>query len=179
VHSIIISKYSTYSPRFHKHDSHELHHTFHSDIPFFGEDIGPLSFIDWMWDTKKLVQPFFNRYSQYDILRHVISRFVRRACEWWHQRPFQVEKGRASCINTFYELKACMWKHFVPSSSYRNTQEQQSRLENFIHIGDAFIQNLKKFSCQEIDFKDKHDFLLSKKREIEKQREIKKQIDHV
>jgi len=132
-----------------------------------------------MWDTKKLVQPFFNRYSQYDILRHVISRFVRRACEWWHQRPFQVEKGRASCINTFYELKACMWKHFVPSSSYRNTQEQQSRLENFIHIGDAFIQNLKKFSCQEIDFKDKHDFLLSKKREIEKQREIKKQIDHV
>jgi len=166
-----MSTYSTYSPRLHKHDSHELHHTFHSDIPFFGEDIGPLSFIDWMWDTKKLVQPFFNRYCQYDILMHVISRFVGRACEWWYKRQFQVEKGRASCINTFYELKACMWKHFVPSS-YRITREQQSRLENFIDIGDTFIQNLKKFSRQERDFKDKLDFLLSKKREIEKQREI-------
>ena len=36
--------------------SYELHHTIHSDIPFFGEDIGPISFRDWMWDTEKLVQ---------------------------------------------------------------------------------------------------------------------------
>jgi len=28
------------------HSSHELHHTIHSDIPFFGEDIGPISFRD-------------------------------------------------------------------------------------------------------------------------------------
>ena len=71
-----------------------------------------------------------------------------------------------------------MWKHFVPFS-YRITREQQSRLENFIDIGDAFIQNLKKFSRQERDCKDNLDLLLSKKREIEKQREIKKQRDHV
>jgi len=45
-----MSTYSTYSPRLHKHGSDELHHTFHSDIPFFGEDIGPISFRDWMWD---------------------------------------------------------------------------------------------------------------------------------
>jgi len=140
-----MSTYFTYSPRLHKHGRHELHHTFLSDIPFFGEDIGPLSFIDWMWDTKKLVQPFFNRYSQFDILLHVISRFVGYAYEWWQKRQLRMEKRRESCINTFYELKACMWKHFVPSS-FRITRENQFRLEIFIDIGDAFIQNLKKFS---------------------------------
>jgi len=173
-----MSTYSTYSSRLHRHSSNALHHTIHSDISFFGEDTGPISFIDWMWDTEKLVQPLFCKYSQSDILSHVISRFLGRACEWWHQRQFQVKKGRSSCINTFYELKACMWKHFVPFS-YRITREQQSRLENFIDIGDAFIQNLKKFSRQERDCKDNLDLLLSKKREIEKQREIKKQRDHV
>ena len=35
--------------------SHELHHIIHSDIPFFREDTRPISFIDWMWDTEKLV----------------------------------------------------------------------------------------------------------------------------
>jgi len=98
--------YSPNSPSLHKHGSHYLHHTFHSDIPFFGEDIGPISFIDWMWDTEKLVQPLFNRYSQSDILRHVISGFVGRAYEWWKKRQLRVEKRRKSCINTFYELKA-------------------------------------------------------------------------
>ena len=75
-----------------------------------------------MWDTEKLVQPLFSKYSQFDILRHVISKFVERAYEWWKKRQVRVEKGRASCINTFYELKACMWKHFVPSS-FRITRE--------------------------------------------------------
>jgi len=69
----------------------------------------------------------------------------------------------------FYELKACMWKKFIPSS-FRITREQQSRIENFIDIGDAFIQKLKKFSRQERDFKDQLDLLLSKKREKEIQR---------
>jgi len=36
-------------------NSNELHHNIHSDIPFFGEDIGPISFRDWIWDTEKLV----------------------------------------------------------------------------------------------------------------------------
>jgi len=118
-----MSTYSTYSPRLHRHSSNELHHTIHSGIPFFREDIGPISFRDWMWDTEKLVQPLFHKYSQSDILRHVISRFVGRACEWWHQRQSRVVKGRESCINTFYELKACMWKKFIPSS-FRITREQ-------------------------------------------------------
>jgi len=109
-----MSTYSTYSPRLHKHSSHELHHTFHSDIPFFGEDIGPISFRNWMWDTEKLVQPLFSTYSQFDILRHVTSKFIGRASKWWQKRQSRVQKGRESCINTFYELKTCMWKHFIP-----------------------------------------------------------------
>ena len=56
-----------------RHSSYELHHIIHSHIPFFGEDIGPISFRDWMWDTKKLVQPLFSKYSYIDILRHVTS----------------------------------------------------------------------------------------------------------
>ena len=59
-----------------RRNSNELHHTIHSDIPFFREDIGPISFRDWIWDTEKLVQPLFCKYSQLDILRHVTSRFV-------------------------------------------------------------------------------------------------------
>jgi len=118
-----MSTYSTYNPRLHKHDSDELHYTFHSDIPFFREDIGLISYIHWMCDIEKLVQPLFRKYSQFDILRHVNYRFVGRAYEWWQKRQVRVEKGRASCINTFYEMKACMWKHFVPSS-FRITREQ-------------------------------------------------------
>ena len=29
-----------------RHNSNELHHNIHSDIPFFGEDIGPISLRD-------------------------------------------------------------------------------------------------------------------------------------
>ena len=123
------------------HRSHELRHTIHSDIPFFGEDIGPISFKDWMWDTEKLVQPLFSKYSHIDILRHVTSRFVGRAFDWWQERQYRVQMGRTSCINTFYELKTCMWKHFIPTS-FRITKAQQARIEDFIDIGDAFIQNI-------------------------------------
>jgi len=161
-----MSTYSTYSPRLHKHGSHELHHTFHSDIPFFREDIGPISFRDWMWDTEKLVQPLFSKYSQFDILRHVTSRFIGRASEWWQERQYRVKKGRTSCINTFYELKTCMWKHFIPPS-FRITKAQQARIEDFIDIGDAFIQNIAKFSRLEIDFKHNLDLLLSEQRKKE------------
>ena len=76
-----------------RHSSHELHHPIHSDIPFFGEDIRPISFRDWMWDTEKLVQSLFSKYSQIDILRHVTSRFVGRAFDWWQERQFNVKKG--------------------------------------------------------------------------------------
>jgi len=144
-----------------------LHHTIHSDIPFFGEDIGPISFRDWMWDTEKLVQPMFSKYSHIDILRHVTSRFVGHAYEWWQEREYRVKKGRTSCINTFYELKVCMWKHFIPSS-FRITKVQQARIEDFIDIGDAFIQNIAKFSRLEKDFKHNLDFLLSEQRERQK-----------
>jgi len=54
-----------------------------------------------------------------------------------------------------------MWKHFIPLS-FRITIEQQARIENFIDIGDAFIQNLAKFSRLEKDFKHNLDLLLSK-----------------
>jgi len=60
-----------------------------------------------------------------------------------------------------------MWKHFIPPS-FRITKEQQSMIEDFIDIGDAFIQNLAKFSRLEKDFKNNLDLLLSEKREREK-----------
>jgi len=69
-----------------RHSSRELHHSIHSDISFFGEDIGPISFRDWMWDTEKLVQPLFSKYSQVDILRHITYRFIGRVCEWCQKR---------------------------------------------------------------------------------------------
>ena len=147
-----------------RHNNNELHHTIHSVIPFFGEDIGPISFRDWMWDTEKLVKPLFSKYNQLDILRHVTSRFVGRASEWWQERQYIVKKGRESCINTFYELKACMWKHFI-TPSFKITREQQARIEDFIDIGDAFIQNIAKFSRLEKNFKHNLDLLLSEQRE--------------
>ena len=150
-----------------RHNRNELHHNIHFDIPFFGEDIKPISFGDWMWDTKKLVQPLFSTYSQLDILRHVTSRFIGRACEWWQRRQLRVQKGRETCITTFYELKACMWKHFIPPS-FRITREQQARTKNFIDIGDAFIQNLAKFSRLEKDFKHNLDLLMSEQRKRSK-----------
>ena len=140
-----------------------MHYTIHSDIPFFGEDIGPISFRDWMWDTEKLVQPLFSKYSQFDILRHVTSRFIGRASEWWQERQYRVKKGRKSYINTFSELKTCVWKHFIPPS-FRITKLQQARIEDFINIGGAFIQNLAKFSRLEKDFKHNLDLLLSEQR---------------
>ena len=162
-----MSTYSTYSPRLHKHGSHELHHTFHSDIPFFGEDIGLISFRDWIWDTEKFVQPLFSKYSQFDILRHITSMFIGRASEWWQERHYRVKKGRKSCINTFSESKACMWKHFI-APSFRITKEHKYRIEDFIDIGDAFFQNLAKFSGLEKYFKNNLDLLLSEQREREK-----------
>jgi len=112
----------------------------------------------------------FSKYSQFDTLRHVTSRFIGRPSEWWQRRQSRVQKGRESCINTFYELKACIWKHFIPPS-FRITREQQSRIENFIDVGDAFIKNLTKFSRQEKDFKNNLDLFLSKQRERERERE--------
>ena len=150
-----------------RHSNHELHHTIHSDIPFFGKDIGPISFRDWMWDTEKLVQPLFSKYSHIDILKHVTSRFVGRAFDWWKERQYNVKKGRTSCINTLYQLKKCIWKHFIPPS-FRITKAQQARIEDFIDIGDAFIQNISKFSRLEIDFKHNLDLLLSEQRKREK-----------
>jgi len=128
-----------------------------------------------MWDTEKLVQPMFSKYSHIDILKHVTSRFVGRALDWWQERQYLVKKGRTSCINTFYELKTCMWKHFI-SPSFRITKEQQARIEDFIDIGDAFIQNIAKFSRLEKDFKYNLDLLLSeqRKREIYKREQAKK-----
>ena len=60
-----------------------------------------------------------------------------------------------------------MWKHFIPPS-FRITKEQQSRIEDFIDIGDAFIQNLAKFSRLLKDFKHNLDLFLSKQRKRQK-----------
>ena len=109
----------------------------------------------------------FSKYSHIDILKHVTSRFVGRAFDWWQERQYNVKKGRKSSINTFYELKTCMWKHFIPLSC-RITKEQQARIKDFIDIGHAFIQNIAKFSRLEKDFKHNLDLLLSEQRKKEK-----------
>jgi len=158
-----------------RHNSNELYHTIHSNIPFFGEDIRSISFRDWMWDTKKLVQSLFSKYRQIDIPRHVTSRFVGHAFEWWQTREYKVKKGRKSCVNTFYELKTCMWKHFIPPS-FRITKEQQVRIEELIDIGDVFIQNIGKFFRLEKDFKNNLDLLLSEQRNREKHKREKTKL---
>ena len=60
-----------------------------------------------------------------------------------------------------------MWKYFIPPS-FRITKAQQARIEDFIDIGDAFIQNIDKFSRLEKDFKDNLDLLSSEPRKREK-----------
>jgi len=60
-----------------------------------------------------------------------------------------------------------MWKYFIPFS-FRITKEQQARKEDFIEIGDAFIQNIAKFSRLENDYKHNLDLLLSEQRKREK-----------
>jgi len=68
-----------------------------------------------------------------------------------------------------------MWKHFIPPS-FRITKEQQARIENFIDIGDAFIQNLAKFSRLEKDFKHNLDLLLSEQRKRAKHKKEKAKL---
>jgi len=67
-----------------------------------------------------------------------------------------------------------MWKHFT-APSFRITREQQSRIENFIDIGDAFIPSLAKFSRLEKYFKNNLDLLLSEQREREREKHKKEQ----
>ena len=66
-----------------RHNSNELYHIIHSEIPFFGEDIGPISFRDLM---EKFVQLLFSKYSQIDILKHVTSRFIGHVFDCWQER---------------------------------------------------------------------------------------------
>jgi len=68
-----------------------------------------------------------------------------------------------------------MWKHFIPPS-FRITEAQQARIEDFIDIGDAFIQNIVKFSRLEKDFKHNLDLLLSEQRQREKYK--REQVKH-
>ena len=68
-----------------------------------------------------------------------------------------------------------MWKHFIPPS-FRITKAQQVRIEDFIDIGDAFIQNIDKFSRLEKDFKHNLDLFLSEQRKRKNTRESKLNI---
>jgi len=68
-----MSTYSTYSPRLHKHGSHDLHHTFHSEIPFFEEDIGPISFRDWIWVIEAVPHQIKTDKMQYMKVNQVVS----------------------------------------------------------------------------------------------------------
>ena len=65
------------------------------------------------------------------------------------------------------------------SPSFRITKEQQARIENFIDISDAFIQNLAKFPKLEKDFKHNLDLLLSEQRERTKHKKEQAQLKKV
>ena len=54
-----------------------------------------------MWDTEKLVQPLFRKYSQLAILRHVTSRFIGRASEWWQTRHLECKRGEKHALIHF------------------------------------------------------------------------------
>jgi len=79
-------------------------------------------------------------------------------------------------MNTFYEFKSCMWKHFIPPS-FKITREQQSRIENFIDIGMHSFKILSSFLVKKKDFENNLDLLLSKQREGAKHKREKEKFE--
>jgi len=42
-----------------------------------------------------------SKYSQFDIFRHVTSKFIGRAFEWWQKRQSRVQKGENHALTHF------------------------------------------------------------------------------
>jgi len=56
-----MSLYSCSRLNLDRHGKNDSHHTFESEIYFFGEDICALSYLAWERKTEELLQPFFDR----------------------------------------------------------------------------------------------------------------------
>lgn len=59
-------------------------------IPFFGEDINALTYLNWEGKID-ILHLFFAGNSNSYILSICISRFERRASEWWNQRQSLIQ----------------------------------------------------------------------------------------
>ena len=89
------------------------------NLPFFGKDIGALTYLAWEKEVDK-IDPWFYRESQSYVLSIYLYKLEEHAREWWDERQHHVRKGRKSTVRDWSELKACMRRKFVPSNIKRN-----------------------------------------------------------
>lgn len=89
------------------------------NLPFFGKDIGSLTYLAWEKEVDK-IDPWFYQESPFYVLSIYLSKLEEHAREWWDERQYYVRKGRKSSILDWCDLKACMRRKFVPSSIKRN-----------------------------------------------------------
>ncbi|XP_052725469.1 stress response protein NST1-like [Vigna angularis] len=129
-------------------------------IPFFGDDIGALTYLAWEKEIdgmhsfmvrKSKSESFYSRDSESYILSLYTSSFKKHAREWWDDRQYHVKIGRKYPIYDWNELKACMRRKFVPREIERNLE----LMRGLIRKGESFIQNLSGFSRRESEFLEK------------------------
>ncbi|XP_052725620.1 uncharacterized protein LOC128194318 [Vigna angularis] len=129
-------------------------------IPFFGDDIGALTYLAWEKEiddmhsfmvSKSKSESFYSRDNESYILSLYTSSFKKHAREWWDDRQYHVKIGRKYPIHDWNELKACMKRKFVPREIERNLE----LMRELIRKGESFIQNLSGFSRRESEFLEK------------------------
>ncbi|KOM47957.1 hypothetical protein LR48_Vigan07g166100 [Vigna angularis] len=110
------------------------------NIPFFGDDIGALTYLAWEKEIndmhsfmvrKSKYESFYSRDDESYILNLYTSSFKKHAREWWDDRQYHVNIGRQYPIHDWNELKACMRRKFVPREIERNL-EAASRFISWI-----------------------------------------------
>ncbi|KAG2391732.1 uncharacterized protein HKW66_Vig0125070 [Vigna angularis] len=138
----------------------DLYEKASENIPFFGDDIGALTYLAWEKEIndmhsfmvrKSKYESFYSRDDESYILNLYTSSFQKHAREWWDDRQYHVKIGRKYPIHDWNELKACMRRKFVPREIERNLE----LMRELIREGKSFIQNLNGFSRRESEFLEK------------------------
>ncbi|KOM48027.1 hypothetical protein LR48_Vigan07g173100 [Vigna angularis] len=145
------------------------------DISFFGKDISALTYLAWERKIDK-THPFLARDSESFALNIYLSRLEEHASEWWSHRQYSVKKGRKSSTHDWYELRACMRRNFVPPSAKRDLE----LMGHLIQEGKTFTKGLDGFSRREIEFKEKLEKLLDKRRKRDtrmREEELREKIE--
>ncbi|KAG2397525.1 uncharacterized protein HKW66_Vig0142390 [Vigna angularis] len=161
----------------------ELYKQARAKIPYFGVDIGTLTYLAWEKDINDM-HPFIARKSKPEsyfhssnsesyVLSLYTSRFEMQVREWWDERQYHVRIGRKSLIHDWSELKACMRKEFVPSHIKRNLQ----LLRAYIKDGKTFLESLNDngFLIRELEFKINLKELQTKQIELKLKRDVESQ----